>query len=443
MSTPHNSRAATFGGLAEGTTQTMAELSNPSPSGGAGPLSGVVVLDLSQILSGPFCAMLLGDLGADVIKIERPTGGDDVRRAGTVTVGGSSPQFHAVNRNKRSLALDLKSPRGRAIFMDLVGRADVVVENFRPGVMDRLGIGYDELKVANPGLIFCSITGFGSGGPYRDRSGFDLIAQGVSGLMSMTGSEDGQLAKIGVPITDLASGMLASSAILAALFARQTTGRGQRVGCSLMQAGIAYTVTESAYYWATGEIARPNGTSHRVLAPYQAVRTSDGHILIGCGNDRSYSRLCRAIGKPEMVSDPRFMDNKSRVANRRELIRLIETAMTRQTTVEWTEVLNAAGCPCGPVNDIAEALADPQSTYSKFTTEVEHPNAGVMRLLSPPFELGDTPAEVRVHAPLLGEHTRQILRDLGIADDQISELVAAGVANDNSERMPNDSEPAA
>ncbi|GAA0998025.1 CoA transferase [Acrocarpospora macrocephala] len=394
-----------------------------------GALSGVRVLDCTQILSGPYAGALLGDLGADVIKVERPRGGDDVRSAGTVSIAGSSPQFHAVNRNKRSLALDIRTGDGRTLFLDLVAGADVVLENFRPGVMDRLGLGYNALKARNPGIIYCSITGFGEDGPSSDRPGFDLVAQGATGLMSMTGSEDGELAKIGVPLTDLGAGMLACIAILSALHERTRTGLGQRVATSLLRAGLAFTVTETAYLWATGQVANPNGSAHRVLAPYQLVRAGDGPMLLACGNDRSFARLCTTIGKPELIADERFRDNGGRVAHRRELISALEDVLITKSAAEWIDALNRAGCPCGPVNTIAEALEDPQAIHSKLTTHADHPVAGPIRQLAPPFTMDRTPARVRVGAPDLGQHSRAILGSLGLGAKEIDQLIADGTVH--------------
>jgi formyl-CoA transferase len=404
-------------------------------SGGAGALDGLLVLDCTQILAGPYCGSLLADMGADVIKIEKPAGGDDVRSNGTFTIGGDSPQFHALNRNKRSLAIDLRDVRGRDLFLQLVERADVVLENFRPGAMDRLGLGYDVLRAANPGIILCSISGFGQDGPYRDRGGFDLIGQGMSGLMSTTGSEDGTLAKIGVPITDLGAGMLGCIGILSAVIARQHSGVGQRVETSLLEAGISYTVTESAYLWATGSVAEPNGTAHRVLAPYQAVRTSDGQILLACGNDRAFSRLCDTLGRNDLLENPLFLTNKLRVHNRQALIAELESVLATDTSLNWVEILNAAGCPSGPIYNIKQVYEDPQVATRNMVVKAQHPLAGETTHIGVPIKFSETPATVRTAAPMLGQHSREILRDvLGLDEVAIESTLAAGVvkASDSS-----------
>ncbi len=307
---------------------------------GTSPLAGMLVLDLTQIMAGPVCTMLLADMGADVIKIERPNGGDDTRRMGPPYAGGLAAGFLALNRNKRSLALNLQDDRGRQVFRRLLETADVVVENFRPGVMERLGLGYAELVQERPSLVYCSISGFGGTGPYRNRGGFDLVAQGMSGLMSITGFPDSPPAKVGVPITDISAGTLAAYGILCAYIHALKTGQGQTVDTSLLEAGIAYTIWESALYFAEGEIPGPLGSAHRVSAPYQALRTADGYINIGAATQATWEQFCRALGLENLIEDPKFKIPGDRKARESELAELLESTLSRESTAYWLELLD-------------------------------------------------------------------------------------------------------
>ena len=316
-------------------------------SGPSLPLEGVVVLDCTQIMAGPFCTMLLADMGADVIKVEKPDGGDDNRRMGPPFISGRSAAFLAINRNKRSLAVDLRSERGREIFIRLVEQADVVVENFRPGTMDRLGLGYRQLGEIKPSLIYCSISGFGQTGPYRERGGFDLVAQGMSGLMSVTGTPGSPPVKVGVPITDLNAGIYGAYGVLSAYIHQLRTGKGQMVDTSLLEAGIAYTFWESAVYLATGDVPGPLGSAHRLTAPYQAIKTEDGYINIGAATQPTWEGLCRAIGREELVQDPRFGTGGDRKKREVELAAVLEETFSAGTTGHWLEVLGKAGVPSG------------------------------------------------------------------------------------------------
>ena len=394
------------------------------------PLFGMVVLDLSQILAGPVCGMMLADMGADVIKVEKPDGGDDNRRAGPPFIGGQGAGFMAANRNKRSLALNLRDESGRQVFERLLERAAVVVENFRPGVMERLGIGYERLSKLKPSLIYCSISGHGGTGPYKDRGGFDLIAQGMSGLMSITGVPDGVPVKVGVPITDISAGILAANGVLCAYIHAQKTGQGQLVDTSLLEAGIAYTIWESSGYFADGEIPGPLGSAHRVLAPYQALRTSDGYINIGAANQRTWEQLCRAIGQEELIEDQRFKEPGDRKAREGELADLLEETFRGESTAYWLEAFEKVGMVAGPINDISQVYEDPQVIAREMKVDLEDPDLGTLHNIGIPVKLSATPGRIRRRAPMLGEHSWEILTESGFAEKEIEELFGSGVVVD-------------
>ncbi len=401
-------------------------MGNPNPL----PLSGMVVLDLSQILAGPVCGMMLADMGADVIKVEKPDGGDDNRRAGPPFIGGQGAGFMAANRNKRSLALNLRDESGRQVFERLLEQADVVVENFRPGVMERLGIGYERLSKLKPSLIYCSISGHGGTGPYKDRGGFDLIAQGMSGLMSITGVPDGPPVKVGVPITDISAGIMAANGVLCAYIHAQKTGQGQLVDTSLLEAGIAYTIWESSGYFADGEIPGPLGSAHRVSAPYQALRTSDGYINIGAPTQRTWEQLCRAIGQEELIEDQRFREPGDRKAREEELAALLEEIFSQQSTAYWLETLEKAGMVAGPINNIAQVYDDPQVIAREMKVDLEDPDLGTLHNIGIPVKLSATPGSIRRRAPMLGEHSWEILTESGFAEQEIEDLFDSGVVVD-------------
>ena len=397
----------------------------------AGPLAGVKVLDLTQIMAGPMCTLLLADLGADVIKIERPGSGDDTRRMGTRLPHGFSAGFLALNRNKRSIALDLRSDDGKAVFRRMAQTADVVVENFRPGVMERLGLGYAALAQINPRLVYASISGFGGTGPYRNRGGFDLVAQGMSGLMSVTGFPGGPPAKVGVPITDIGAGSFTAFGILAAYIHAQRTGQGQQVDASLLEAGIAYTVWESSEYFASGEIPGPLGSAHRVNAPYQALRTADGYINIGAASQPTWEQFCRAIGQDALIDDPRYREPNDRKARESELAALLETILMEHTTDHWLTQLDAAGVVAGPIYDMAQVYADPQAQARAMQVTLDDPQLGPLHHIGIPVKLSATPGRIRHRAPALGEHTREVLREHGYGDGEIDGLEAAGAVAAN------------
>jgi crotonobetainyl-CoA:carnitine CoA-transferase CaiB-like acyl-CoA transferase len=383
-------------------------------------LAGVRVLDVTQVMAGPFCAMLLADLGADVIKIEPPSG-DSTRRMPRA-VGADSPSFNAVNRGKRSVVVDLKSPGGREVFLRLARSTDILIENYRPGVMDALGFGYRAVAAENPRVIYASISGYGQTGPQREKGGFDLIAQGVSGIMSVTGEPGGAPVKAGVPLTDLSAGLFALVGILAALEARHRTGRGQHVDTSLVDAGVALSLWEATEFFSGGGIPAPMGSAHRMNAPYQAVQCADGYITIGAANDRLFERLCDVLGHAEWRGLPEFADNSSRVQNHDALAARIEAITSRRPRAHWLDLLDRNDIPCGPINNYAQVLTDPQVVAREMVVEVDHPTLGHIKALGSPIKMSDTPVDVRRRAPLLGEHTIEVLREAGYDDREIDEL---------------------
>ncbi|MFI5695039.1 CaiB/BaiF CoA transferase family protein [Kribbella sp. NPDC051586] len=376
-----------------------------------GALDGLRVLDLTQVMAGPFCTMLLADLGADVIKIENPATGDQTRRSwGYPVHGEDSRAFLALNRNKRSVCLDLKNSDELASFHRLVGSADVVVENFRPGVTKRLGVDYETLSALNPRLIYASVSGFGQTGPYADRPGYDLIAQAMSGVMSITGTPGATPVKCGLPVGDLGAGMFCAFGIVAAVHARTRTGEGQYVETSLFEAALAMSVWESTEYWATGQIPQPLGSANRMSAPYQALRTKDGYVTVGANNERLWQRLCEALGLARLQTDPRFVTNTDRMSNRGELAAELETCLASATTDEWVTRLLDAGVPAGPIRDYRQVLdEDPHVQARGMVQEVDHPVEGRVRVLGTPVRMSRTPARIRRHPPLLGEHTEEVL----------------------------------
>ena len=386
------------------------------------------VIDASQVMAGPYCALLLADFGCDVVKVEPPEGDATRHAMGDIQPWGESAAFLAVNRNKRSLALDLKDPRGLEAFRRLAASADVLVESYRPGTAARLGIDYDSLRAVNPRLVYASISGFGATGPYADRGGYDIITQGASGIMSVTGQTDGPPLKAGVPLTDIGAGMLCAFGILAALAAREHTGEGQHVDTSLFEAGLVYGAWEATELWSTGRLPGRLGSAHRMSAPYQAIRASDGYLTIGAFTNKLWGAAAGAFGHPEWASDPRFASGTDRLARRAELIELIETVTTTASVSIWLERLLAAGVPAGPVNDYASALDDPQTRAREMVVEADHPQAGRARMLGIPVKLSATPGAVRRPPPTLGQHTREVLAELGYSDGEIEALIAENVA---------------
>jgi crotonobetainyl-CoA:carnitine CoA-transferase CaiB-like acyl-CoA transferase len=386
------------------------------------PLDGFRVLDLSRFLSGPYTTMVLAELGADVVKVERFPEGDDSRRLGP-KVNGESYPFGMPNRSKRSLALDLKSPTGRDLFLRLAAESDLIIENFRPGVVRRLGIDYDAVRAARPDILYCSISGFGQTGPYRDRPGFDIMAQGVTGLLRMTGQPDGRPAKVGIAINDIAAGSTAIYSIMAAQMVRERTGEGQYIDISLVDAGLAWTLWEAGAYFGSGEVPAAAGTRHRRSTPYQAYRTSDGFVTIGANNDKLWKRFAEDIVQhPEWLTDPRFATLPDRMAHIDELEEAIEEVTRTRTTEEWVEVCDKAGVPGGPVLTYDETLADPHVVARDMVVDIEHPIIGPMRTVGTGARFSGLDFEVRGPAPWLGQHTREVLSERGVDEDEVARL---------------------
>lgn len=388
-----------------------------------GPLEGLRVLDLSRVLAGPVCSMLLGDLGADVLKVEQPGVGDETRSWGPPFYKGESAYFLAINRNKRSLTLNLKDPRGLALLTRLVQASDILIQNFRPGTLARLGLGYAEAARLNGRLIYASVTAYGSSGPGAAKPGYDFIAQGVGGLMSITGLPDGPPTKVGVAVVDVVAGLLLTGLILAALHRRERTGRGEEVETSLLQAAVALLINVASNYLVSGEVPGRWGNAHANIVPYQTFATADGHLNVAIANDGLWRTFCQIIGEPAWAEDPEFATNAARTRNRERLVPLLAARFARLPTAAWLTRLEAAGLPCGPVNTVAEVLADPAVRHLKMVQEVEHPTLGKVPLLGIPFTLAGSPSVIRRPPPRLGEHTGEVLGEvLGISPEDVEAL---------------------
>jgi crotonobetainyl-CoA:carnitine CoA-transferase CaiB-like acyl-CoA transferase len=392
-----------------------------------GPLAGLKVVDLTHVMAGPTCTLMLADMGAEVIKVEKVPGGDDSRRSIPPQIGDEAASFLMMNRNKRGMALDLKTEGGKKVLQRLIASADVLVENFAPGSLDRLGFGYEDLRKDYPGLIYCSLSGFGRTGPYKNRRGFDLVAQAMSGIMSFTGTgpHDPPL-KSGAPLSDITCGILAAMGILAAYVHRMRTGEGQWVETSLFEAALVQTYWQSAIALATGEAPRAMGSAHPLNAPYQAFETSDGWIVVGGANQTNWLRVLDAIGAPELAEDRRFKDNPARMAHLAELEEELARRFRTKPSQDWLDLLEAKGVPCGPVNDMLQALSDPQTAAREMLVEVAHSALGRVKTLGLPVKFSQTPGKVQTGAPLYGEHTRAILSEHGFSRDEIAALEREG-----------------
>jgi crotonobetainyl-CoA:carnitine CoA-transferase CaiB-like acyl-CoA transferase len=399
-----------------------------------GPLAGMRVLELAQIMAGPTAGMMLADMGADVIKVEKLPGGDDSRGYREPRVNGVSAPFMILNRNKRGIALNLKHEKGREVLLRLVEDADVLTENYRLGTLEKLGLGYDVLSSVNPGLIYCAVSGYGRTGPYADKGGFDLIAQGFAGLMSITGEPGGPPAKTGNSVADINAGILAVAGICAAYAHKLKTGRGQVVDTSLMEAALQQTYWHAAIQFATGHSPGPTGSAHILTAPYQAFRAKDGWINIGGANQANWERIAEVLGHVEWREDPRFRTNSDRMQNLEALTAAMDEVLVTRTRAEWIEAFDAAGVPVGPVQSIGEALTHPQTLARGMVVDLVHPQAGPTKAIGCPLHFSETPTAVTRPAPLLGEHTREVLRDCGYGDDEIDALVLEGVVEEPTQR---------
>ncbi len=393
------------------------------------PLEGIRVLDVSRVLTGPFCSMILGDLGAEIIKIEIPVVGDDTRHWGPPFIAGESAYFLSVNRNKKSLTLNLNTEQGKSILYELAGKCDVLIENFRPGVTERLQVDYSTMTKKNPRLIYCSITSFGQSGEYRDQPVYDIVVQGMGGLMGITGEPDRPPVRIGVALSDIGAGMYAAIAILGAIIARQNTGKGQSLDISLLDSTVSWMTYMAAHYFATGRNPSRMGSAHPSIVPYQCFKTGDGEfITVAIGNDKLFRDFCKAIGMERMADDPKFAANRDRVANRDELIPILEKLFQAKTRLEWLKILTDAKLPAGPVYTMKEIFSDPQVLHRQMLVKVQHPKAGEISQIGIPMKFSATKPEIRSPPPLLGEHTAEILITmLGYDERHIAELREKGV----------------
>jgi crotonobetainyl-CoA:carnitine CoA-transferase CaiB-like acyl-CoA transferase len=392
-----------------------------------GSLSGLTVIDFTRVLSGPYCTMVLADHGARVIKLEHPVRGDDTRHWGPPFLGAESAYFLSINRNKESVTLDFKQPEGRDILEALLGRADVVVENFRPGTLDAAGFGAADVIARHPRIVYCSISGYGHSGPRREEPGYDAVMQAEGGLMSITGEADGPALRLGVAITDIVSGLFAAQGVMSALIAREKTGRGQHVDIGMLDATAALLTYQAGNYFATGQVPARMGNRHPTIVPYESFRAQDGDFVIAGGNDEIWRRLCHAVGRPELADDPRYRTNADRAPRHAEVKAELEQALQTRTREEWVRLLTRAGVPCGSVREISEVLSDPQITAREMVREVEHATIGKARVINSPVKMSDTPTGVRTAPPTLGQHTAGVLHELGYDDLRIAALKNARV----------------
>lgn len=385
-------------------------------------LTGLRVIDFTRALAGPYCTMLLGDMGAEVVKIELPGPGDDSRGWGPPFVGSQSAFYLSINRNKKSICLDLKRPEARDIALRLIDGADIVVENNRPGVMRRLGLDYDSVRQRNPGLIYCSISAFGQTGPYTEKAGYDQVLQGYGGIMGLTGEPDGRPMKVGVSMTDLTTGMFGVIGIVTALLHRQHSGLGQHIDAAMLDGQVSWLTYQAQRYWASGEVPARSGAGHGLIVPYQAIETADGFINIAVGNENLWQVFTRALDLEHLAADPRFARNPDRVKHRTELLAHLEPVFKARTSKHWIDLLEKAGIPCGPIYTVDQVVADPQVLARDMVTEVTHPEYGTVNMLGFPIKFSKTPGRKPAAPPVMGEHTEEVLRGLGMADEDIQSL---------------------
>ncbi|KAI8099360.1 CoA-transferase family III domain-containing protein [Halteromyces radiatus] len=415
---------------------TLSVRSYIAPTTNPAPLAGIRVLDLTRVLAGPYCSMMLGDLGAEVIKIEHPKGGDDTRAWGPPfadnkdindNTNGESAYFLCANRNKKSVTVNMKTKGGRQLLHDLVRHSDILVENYLPGKLDSMGMGYEELSKINPKLIYASITGYGQDGPYADRPGYDVIIEAEAGLMHITGEPDGSPVKVGVAITDLTTGLYAKSAILAALIQRGVTGLGQRIDCSLLESQVASLANIASNYLIGGREAKRMGTSHPSIVPYQVFPTKDSFVMIGAGNDGQFAKFCHQVGLSHLLEDDRFKTNSDRVQHRHALVELIKERLTKENTAHWLEQLNGAGFPFAPINNIQQTFEHPQLKARGLVQEIDHERAGKIKVVGPPVKYSGFKQSIRLPPPLLGAHTNEVLKTvLGYDKNKIEALRVDG-----------------
>jgi crotonobetainyl-CoA:carnitine CoA-transferase CaiB-like acyl-CoA transferase len=388
----------------------------------AGALQGIKVLDLSRVLAGPYCTMILGDLGAEVIKVEAPGGSDDTRAWGPPSVGGESAYYLCANRNKRAITLDLKSEEGQEALKKLIAQSDVMLQNFKTGTLEKWGLGYEQIKQINPRLVQCSITGFGSNGPYKDLPGYDYIIQAMGGLMDITGSEESGPMKVGVAIADVLTGLYAAIGILSSLHERNHSGEGQSIDLSLFDTQVSSLANVASNFLISGLLPKRLGNQHPNIVPYQTFQTLDGEMVVAVGNDRQFLRLCSVLGLQEIGEDKRFSTNPKRLENKDELVAILSKEMNKKKSTEWLELLSQHGIPCGPINTMQQLFDDPQVKAREMVVAVNHPTAGSIPLVGSPLKLSRTPVEIKRHPPLAGEHSKEVMLELGYTEEKIEEL---------------------